>query len=71
LGVVYVYYIYEHGLASGWVWLAAVGYMIVGLTLIFYVIEQRIFGGENPPYPFDQDEMKRGGIEQKLERARR
>jgi hypothetical protein len=71
LGVVYIYYIQKNGLASGWEWLAAVGYMIVAMALMFYVVEQRIFGGENPPYPFDQDEMERGGVKRKFERARR
>jgi hypothetical protein len=70
LGLVYIYYIQKHGLASGWEWLVAIGYMILAMVLIFYVIEQRIFGGENPTYPFDQDEMKRFDIEGKLERAR-
>jgi hypothetical protein len=70
LGVVYIYYIQQHGLTSGWEWLAAIGYMILAMVLIFYVIEQRIFGGENPPYPFDEDEMKRFDIEGKLERVR-
>lgn len=71
LGMVYVYYIQKHGLGSGWEWLAAIGYTVAAMTLIFYVIEQRIFGGENPPYPFDQDEMERFHIEEKLAAARR
>ena len=71
LGVVYVYYIHEKGLATGWEWLGAIAYMIVALTLIFYVIEQLIFGGDNPPYPFDQDEMERFHIPEKLEAAQR
>lgn len=71
LGAVYVYYIQEHGLAGGWEWLAAIGYTIVAMTLIFYVIEQRILDGENPPYPFDPDEIRRFDIQGKLERARR
>jgi hypothetical protein len=70
LGVVYVYYIQEHGLASGWEWLAAIGYTIVAMTLVFYVIEQLVFGGEHPPYPFAQDELERFHIAEKLEAAR-
>ncbi|HZA11735.1 HXXEE domain-containing protein [Mycobacterium sp.] len=70
LGVVYVYYIQKHGLASGWEWLSAIVYMILAMVLIFYVIEQRILGSENPPYPFEQDEMERFDIKGKLERAR-
>lgn len=71
LGVIYVYYIYEKGLVTGWDWLAAIGYTVVAMFITFYVIEQLIFGGENPPYPFDQDEMERFHIPQKLEAAQR
>jgi hypothetical protein len=71
LGVVYVYYIQEHGLASGWAWLAAIGYAGIAMILIFYVIEQRMFGGENPPYPFEQDELERFHIADKLAAVRR
>ena len=71
LGVVYVYYIQDRGLAGGREWLVAMGYTIVAMTLIFYVIEQRIFGGEYPPYPFEQDELERFHIAERLEAARR
>ena len=71
LGVVYVYYIQDHGLASGAQWLAAIGYTIVAMTVIFYVIEQLMFGGENPRYPFEQDELERFHIAEKLTAARR
>jgi hypothetical protein len=70
LGAVYVYYIQEHGLANGWEWLAAIGYAVLTMTIIFYVIEQR-FLGDNPPYPFKQDEFERFHIAQKLEAGRR
>ncbi|HVX11632.1 MAG TPA: hypothetical protein VHC22_10665 [Pirellulales bacterium] len=52
-------------------WLAAIGYAIVAVTLIFYVMEQRILGGENPPYPFEQDELESFHIAEKLKAARR
>lgn len=71
LGVVYVYYIHANGLAGGWDWLAAIAYMIIAATLVFYVVEQRLLGGDNPPYPFDRDEMERFLISEKLEAARR
>jgi hypothetical protein len=71
LGVVYVYYIHQNGLATGWDWLGAVAYMIVAMVLIFYVIEQLVFGGDNPRFPFEQDEMERFHIPEKLEAARR
>jgi hypothetical protein len=71
LGIVYVYYIQEHGLGSEWEWLAAIGFAIVAMTVVLYVIEQRILGGENPPFPFEQDEMERFRIAEKLEAVRR
>ena len=71
LAVIYVYYIYQHGLVSGWTWLAAIGYVIVAMGLIFYVVEQMMLGGDNPPYPFEQDEMERFHIIEKFEAAQR
>ncbi|WP_273735193.1 hypothetical protein [Mycolicibacterium septicum] len=41
------------------------------MALIFYVIEQRLLGGDNPPYPFEKDEMERFNIAAKLTAARR
>ena len=41
------------------------------MALIFYVIEQLIFGGDIPPFPFEQDEMERFHIPEKLAAARR
>jgi hypothetical protein len=69
VGVVYIYYIQAKGLASGWDWLAAVAYLIVAVTIVFYVIEQLLLGSDDPRYPFDQDEMERFHIAEKLEAA--
>jgi hypothetical protein len=71
LAVIYVYYIYEHRLVSGWTWLATIGYTIVINGIIFYLIEQKWLGGENPPYPFEKDEMERFHIPEKFEAAQR
>jgi len=53
-----------------WGCLIAASWMIVFFYLDFILIEQKWLGDKNSPYPFDQDEMKRGGIEKKLEHAR-
>jgi hypothetical protein len=45
--------------------------MAAFMFLNFYMIEQKLLGGENSPYPFDPDEMKRFNVEEKLKRARR
>lgn len=71
VGVTYIYYIQIHGLASGGVWLAAVGYMVVGVVVCFYLIEQTFLGSDNPRYPFDQDELERAHILEKYEATTR
>jgi hypothetical protein len=71
IGVIYVYHIVTNRLVNLGDWLLAVVYMTVSMFLIFFMIEQKLLGGKNSPYPFDQDEMKRFDVEKKLELARR
>jgi hypothetical protein len=65
-----VYYIYKHGLVGAWDWPLAVVCMIVSMFTIFYVIEQIWLGSDNPKYPFDQAELERFRIPEKLAAAR-
>jgi hypothetical protein len=71
IGMIYIYHIVTNSLVNLGDWLLAVAYMTVSMFLIFYIIEQKLFGGKNSPYPFGQDEMKRFDVEKKLELARR
>ena len=73
IGVIYIYYIVANNLVDLWGWLFAVVYMAVFMFLVFFIIEQKLLGDKNSPYPFDQDQMKGKGfdVEKKLERARR
>lgn len=71
IGVIYIHHIIVNNMINMWGWLLAVVYMTVFVFLDFYIIEQKLLGGKNSPYPFDQDEMKRFDIEKKLELARR
>ena len=73
IGVIYINHIIANNLVNLGDWLLAVVYMTVSMFLIFYIIEQKLLGGKNSPYPFDQDQMKGKGfdVEKKLERARR
>ena len=70
IGVIYIQYILTNSLADSQVWLFAVAWFVV-FYFIFYIVEQRLLADINSPYPFDQDEMKRGGVAKKLERAKR
>ena len=58
-------------MASLWNWLFAVMYMAVFMFVDFYIIEQKLLGDKNSPYPFDQYEMKRFDVERKLELTKR
>jgi hypothetical protein len=71
IGVIYVNHILANNIVNLWDWLFAVAYMAAFMFLNFYMIEQKLLGGENSPYPFDPDEMKRFNVEEKLKRARR
>ena len=70
IGVVYIYYILTNNLVNVGDWVLAVVWMAVFPFLDFYIIEQRLLGDKNSPYPFDPDEMKRFDVEKKLERAK-
>jgi hypothetical protein len=71
VGVVYIYYIQVNGLATGWDWVAGVGYLVVGVTIVFYVIEQLMLGSDNPKYPFTEEELGRFHVTEKLAAAQR
>ena len=71
VGAIYIYYIEANGLATGWDWVAALAYLSVAVILIFYVIEQRLLGGDNPRYPFADDELRRGDVVRRFEAVQR
>ena len=71
IGVVYIYYILANNLVDLWVLLLAVVWAAVFMFLNFFILEQKLLGDINSPYPFDPDEMKRFDVEKKLELARR
>jgi hypothetical protein len=67
VGVVYIHHIQTNNLVNGWDWLLAVIWLVASGYLTFYLFEQQLLG--DAPHPFDQDELDRFGIAQKLERA--
>jgi hypothetical protein len=79
IGVIYIHHILANSMVNWWDWLLAVVYLVVFGFLNFFMMELKWLGDRNSPYPFDQDEMERGGIakrhelvrERKLELARR
>jgi hypothetical protein len=71
IGVIFINYILANNIANLWDWLFAGAFAGVSMVLIFFVLEQKLLGSKNSPYPFDPDEMKRFNVEEKLKRARR
>jgi hypothetical protein len=69
LGVIYVKYVYDHNLISGWDWPLAVLYTIAGAVGCFYLVEQVWLGSSD--HPFDEDELARFRIPEKFEAAQR
>jgi hypothetical protein len=70
LGVIYVKYVYDHGLVGVWDWPLAVVYAIVGAVTCFYLVEQVWLGRTDPDYhPFDEDELARFRIPEKFQAA--
>jgi hypothetical protein len=70
VGVMYIHHIQTNHLVTSRDWSLAVGYLFVFVGALSF-LELKLLGDKNSPYPFDPDEMQRGGIEKKLERARR
>ena len=67
IGVIYIRYILANSLVDLQVWLFAVAWFVVFFFIDFYLIEQVLLGDRNSPYPFDQDEMNRGGVKKNIE----
>lgn len=71
IAVIYIQHILANNLVDSRDWLFGIVWMVVFMFLNFYMIEQRLLGDINSPYPFDPDEMKRFDVEKKLELAKR
>ena len=69
VGVAYINHIQTNNLATASDWLLGVLWLFVSGYIVFYLVEQKLLG--DAPYPFDQDEMERCNIPEKLERANR
>ena len=70
VGILYIHHIQANHLVQSRDWAIAVGYLVVFVGLLS-LLELKLLGDKNSPYPFDPDEMQRFGVAEKLERARR
>jgi hypothetical protein len=66
VGAAYIYHISMNDSTTLWDWSFAIVYAASFMLLNFGVLEIRILGDKNSPYPFDPDEMQRSGIPDKF-----
>ena len=70
IGIAYIVYIQMNGLASGWDWLIAIVYMSVFSYLSLWWMTMTWLADKNSPYPFDEVEMRRFNVPEKIARAK-
>ena len=66
IGLTYIWYVIANQLVQWWMWLVAIGYLALAAFLGLYVLAFRLFADPNSPYPFDQSEMERFHVPEKL-----
>ena len=71
IGIIYIQHILVNNLVDSRDWLLGIVWMVVFYFLNFILIEQILLGDKNSPYPFDPDEMKRGGVAKRFESINR
>lgn len=70
LAIAYVYYITVNGLATGWDWLIAVVYMGAIAFIVVNKMTYTWLADKNSPYVFDEVEMRRFHVAEKVEHLR-
>ena len=67
IGLYYIWFVVVNGLTQWWIWPVAV--VILGAAAFFGIyMPESHFKDENSPYPFDQAEMERFHVREKLEK---
>ncbi len=66
IGIYYIWYIYAQGLVQAWTWPVAILLMIAVAFFGVNMPVARWFNDPNSPYPFDQAEMERFHVREKL-----
>ncbi len=66
IGIYYIYYIVSNGLVHGTDWILAFAYLILIAGIILGGLTYKVLASRNSPYPFDQVEMERFHVQEKL-----
>jgi len=68
VGIYYIYYIVSNGLVQGTDWILAILYLAFNAVVIINILGYKVLASRNSKYPFDQVEMERFHIKEKLEK---
>ena len=66
--VYYIVYIQSNGLANIWIWIAAIVYLVFYMVICLAKLTYTWLADRNSPYPFDEVEMKRFNVTNRLKR---
>jgi hypothetical protein len=71
IGVYYLYYVHAHDLASVWEWVLALLYMFALQFVLMLKLGYGWLADRNSPFAFDEVEMRRFSVQEKMDRLRR
>ncbi len=70
IGIYYIYYIISNGLVQGTDWILAIVYMAFIAGFILNFMTYKVLAKRDSKYPFDDVEMRRFNVAEKLERLK-
>jgi hypothetical protein len=68
IGIFYIYYVVSNGLVRGTDWILALIYLAIIAGVVVNGLTYKVLANRNSKYPFDQVEMERFHVEEKLEK---
>ncbi len=69
--IYYIIYIQSNGLANIWIWVASIVYLVFYMVIFLAKLTYTWMADRNSPYPFDEVEMKRFNVKEKMEKISR
>jgi hypothetical protein len=69
--IYYIIYIQSNGLANIWIWVASIVYLVFYMVICLAKLTYTWMAERNSPYPFDEVEMKRFNVKEKMEKISR
>ena len=71
IGIYYIWYVSSHGMISGLDWIIAIVYMVLVAGLIVNGLTYRLFPDRNTKWVFDEIEMRRFHVQERMNRVKK